>query len=149
MERRTLNILVVDSSVVVKWYVLEEFRSEALAIRDDYLNGLFRLAAPSLMVYEVVNAVRYSRKDIQPEKLKAICESLAKYGFDLYELKGEYANLTIDIAIENNITVYDASYIALAQYLDTSLYTSDTKLLQSLKGNYKMKIKHLKDYKTP
>lgn len=148
MERRTLNTLVVDSSVVVKWYVIEEFRNEALAIRDSYLNGMFKLAAPNLMIYEVVNAVRYSRKDIQPEKLKAICESIAKYGFELYELKGEYANLAIDVALENNITVYDASYVALANYLDTILYTSDTKLLQNLKEKYKTKVKHLRDYKT-
>ncbi len=147
MERRTLNTLVLDSSVVAKWYLLEEFRKEALAIRDDYLNGVFTLSAPTLMVYEVVNAIRFSRKDIQPDKLKAICVSLAKYGFDLYELKGEYANLTIDIALENNITIYDASYIALANYLNTILYTSDTKLLQSLKEKYKVNVKHLKDYK--
>ncbi|MEM1995303.1 MAG: type II toxin-antitoxin system VapC family toxin [Nitrososphaerales archaeon] len=148
MEGETLSeVLVVDSSVVVKWYVAEEFRSKALAIRDDYLKGSFRLAAPTLITYEVINALRYSAKNIKPSQLKEICESIARYGFDLYELKGEYAATTVDAALQNNITIYDACYVSLASHLDTLLYTADTKLMESLKDGYVERVRHLKDYK--
>ncbi|RLF22545.1 MAG: PIN domain nuclease [Thermoprotei archaeon] len=142
-----MSIIVVDASVVVKWYVIEDFRDQALALRDDYINGLFKLASPTLMPFEVINAVRYSRKDISPATLKAIMESLVKYGFELYELKGEYADLTIDTALENNITIYDASYVALAEYLNTTLYTADEKLIESLNKKHRKAVKHIKDYK--
>ncbi|MBU2559444.1 type II toxin-antitoxin system VapC family toxin, partial [archaeon] len=52
--------IVVDASVVAKWF-LEEVHSEmAEAIRKDYADGLLDLAAPSLLPYEVLNALRYN-----------------------------------------------------------------------------------------
>ncbi|MFN3622077.1 MAG: type II toxin-antitoxin system VapC family toxin, partial [Nitrososphaerales archaeon] len=57
-----------------------------------------------------------------------------------------YADTTIDAALENNITVYDACYVALAFHLHTLLYTADAKLIESLNKKYRVKVKHLKDY---
>ena len=141
-----MSIVVVDASVIVKWYVIEDYRDQALALRDDYINGVFKLAAPALMPFEVINAIRYSRKDISPATLKAIMESLVKYGFKLYELKDEYADLTIDTALENNITIYDASYVALAAYLNTTLYTADQKLIENLNEKHRKIVRHIKNY---
>ena len=45
MERRQI---VVDASVVVKWFVEEEYGREARLLRDAYVNGLIDLIAPSL-----------------------------------------------------------------------------------------------------
>ncbi|MEM2849523.1 MAG: type II toxin-antitoxin system VapC family toxin [Candidatus Bathyarchaeia archaeon] len=142
-----MDMLVLDASVIVRWYVVEDFRDKALAIRNNYVDGAIRrISAPMLMPFEVINAIKYSRRDISVTTLKSIVESLAKYGFNLYELSGEYAHLTIDTALENNITIYDACYVALAEYLDTVLYTADRKLIESLKEEYRGRIKHIKEY---
>ena len=48
--------------------------------------------------------------------------------------------------MENEATVYDAAYIALAKLSDTTLYTADGKLEKSLKPPYLKYVVHIKDY---
>jgi len=119
-------------SVVVKWYITEDLRSYALKIRDDYIDGKFKLAAPSLLPFEVLNAARYARKDISPTILTNIAQSLAFYGVRLHNLQGDYCKETVETALENEISIDDASYIALAKQLKTIMYTSDQKLNSQL-----------------
>ncbi len=46
--------------------------------------------------------------------MKEIPEALGAYSLDLYPLRGNYAEKTLEFPFENGVTVYDASYIALA-----------------------------------
>ena len=52
---------VLDTSVVLKWYLHkdEPERARALALRQTYLDGWLRLLAPDLLLYEVANVLRY------------------------------------------------------------------------------------------
>ena len=138
--------LIVDSSVIVKWYVMEERTEQALKLRDDYIEGKLTLSAPSLMLYEVLNAVKQAKKDISIKTLEAVAESLTLYGIRVHELLGELARLTVKTAIENEVSVYDAAYIALAKLSDTTLYTADEKLKESLRNEYQKYVAHIKDY---
>ncbi len=52
MERKKI---VIDASIVIKWFVKEEFSKEAKLLRDAYTNGLTDLVASSLLYYEVLN----------------------------------------------------------------------------------------------
>ena len=58
----------------------------------------------------------------------------------------ESANLSIEIAYENKISYYDASFIALAKQLKADLITENIKHLGRYKGK-EIKIIPLKDYK--
>jgi len=138
--------IVTDASVIAKWYIVEEFRENAMKMRDDYIDGRLKLSAPSLMPFEVLNAARYARKDISAKKLEEVAESLTLYGIKLYELQGKYAREAVNAALENEITIYDASYVALAKHLQTVMYTSDQNLITILKDNYKRYVKHLNEY---
>ncbi len=44
-------LCVVDASVVAKWFLDEEFSSEARRLRDDYAAELVELEAPCLLPY--------------------------------------------------------------------------------------------------
>jgi len=138
--------IVVDASVIAKWYIIEDLRENALKIRNDYIDGRLRLSTPFLMPFEVLNAARYARKDISPKELREVAESLTLYGIKFYELRGEYARETVEVALENEITIYDACYVALAKYLQTVMYTSDQNLIIELKENFRGYVKHIKDY---
>ena len=138
--------IVVDASVVVKWFIVEEDRQVALRIRDDYIEGKLTLSAPSLMPFEVMNAVRYARRDIEAERLRQIAESLSLYRIRLYNLREEYAWKTIRTALDNDISIYDANYVALAEQLQTTLYTADADLISSLQKEPKVHTKHISDY---
>jgi predicted nucleic acid-binding protein len=98
------------------------------------------------MPYEVLNAIKQAKKDISFETLETVAESLTLYGIRLHELLGELASLTVKIAVENEVSVYDAAYIALAKLSDTMLYTCDEKLKESLKNSYQRYVAHIKDY---
>jgi len=54
------KILILDASVAVKWFNPEPLRKESLTIRKMFLEGEVDLEAPSLLYYEVANALRYN-----------------------------------------------------------------------------------------
>ena len=57
MERNTeMKLIVVDASVVVKWFVEEEYSRDTDRIRKDYLDQLIDIAVPGLLKYEVLKA---------------------------------------------------------------------------------------------
>ncbi len=76
------NVLVVDASVVVKWFVLEEYSDEAGLLKRAYVEGLVDLASPSLLLYEVLNALKYSAA-FGEDELKRIARVLEDYQFTL------------------------------------------------------------------
>ncbi|RLG72082.1 MAG: PIN domain nuclease [Thermoprotei archaeon] len=121
--------VVLDSSIIVKWFLKELYSEEAIKVRNDYVQRKISIAVPSLLIYEVLNALRYSGI-YSEEELKEICLALNKYGFEIHDLEGDLKNKVVTIAYKYNITVYDASYIALAMKLKTVLYTADDELLE-------------------
>lgn len=138
--------IVVDASVVAKWYLIEEWRPHAISLRNDYVEGKINLIAPSIMPFEVLNAIRFGKKDLEAEVLEGIAESLSLYNIKLYDLKGEYARKVAKLSIDAGITVYDASYLALAIDSRTTLYTADEKLIEKLDKESKKRVKHIRNY---
>jgi len=133
--------IVVDASVVTKWYLIEEYSDNAIKLRNDYVRGLVQIIVPSLLEYEVLNALRYSRV-YNLDELKKIGSSLNKYGFITYNLENDIKDLAIKLALKENITLYDASYIALALKFNTLLYTAD----QELVTKFPNIARHIKNY---
>ena len=138
-----MSEIVVDTSVVVKWYIPERHHEQARALRDAYLDGKFDLVAPALMPFEAVNALKYSGH-YEGERLEEASESLPEYGIDLVPINK--TSPVAEIANTLDITVYDASYIALAQKLDTKVYTADGNLLDGLEGDYSELADHIRTY---
>jgi predicted nucleic acid-binding protein len=119
----------------VKWYISETDSEKALGLRNRHVNGELRLSAPTLIVYETLNALRYSNR-FSAKQLKDIAISMRGYGLSLYGFAERVAELTIEAALKNDITIYDASYLALAQSLGVHLITADRRLVDCLTGNY-------------
>ncbi|MHA1722933.1 MAG: type II toxin-antitoxin system VapC family toxin [Candidatus Baldrarchaeia archaeon] len=134
--------VVSDASVIVKWFIEEEYSDKALKLRDMHVNGEIVIVAPELLPFEVLNALKYSNL-FGREELKNAALSLSSYGIELYSLKGMLAEKTVEIAVENDITIYDASYIALADTLNMKLYTADQKLIRKLGEKYKKITIHI------
>ncbi len=79
----------------------------------------------------MLNAL-YFKRLFSEEELKYISEALEAYSFTLFSLSGEYASKTLEVSFKNRITIYDASYVALAIIRNTMLYTADEKLYKKL-----------------
>jgi predicted nucleic acid-binding protein len=137
-------IRVVDASVVVKWFIPERDHEAALRLRDDFLDGEVDLTAPALLPFEVVNALRYSGH-YEGDALAQAAESLGDYGLELRPFAdcGAVAAVTGEL----DISVYDASYLALAAAVAGRVLTADELLLGAAEdGGYADLIDHIGAY---
>jgi len=138
--------VVVDASIIVKWFVEEESSEASQIIRDKYIKGEIEIIAPQLIIFETLNALRYKELFTEPE-IKEISEALDSYSLNLYPLRGEYAVKTVEVAFANNVTIYVSSYISLALLENTHLYTADQKLIESLGEDHQKIVKNIKELK--
>ena len=125
---RTKEVVVIDASVAVKWFVQEEFTDKALALAEDYRDRRVDLRSTQLMPFEVLNALRYNPEMGKKEVEKA-GEALARLKISLYPVLGELSPLCLKAAMDHGLTVYDASYISLGRLLGCPVYTADVKLM--------------------
>lgn len=122
--------VVVDASIVAKWFLEEPFSDKAIELRDKHLLGDLVLIAPSLLVYEVLNALRYSSV-YSKDELASAAESINKYGLDLRSLTEESKRKAIEIAMDFDISIYDAAYVGLAETLGIAFYTTDEEVVKT------------------
>ena len=94
------------------------------------------------MPFEVLNVLRYSRVYAKEELIGAV-RSLELYGIDLWELRNEYGSRVAEVAIELDLSVYDASYVALAEIAKASLVTADEEIVSKAKSL--IAVVHVKD----
>lgn len=52
-----MTLLVVDSSVVIKWFVPEMLSPNALVLLDEYQSGQYHFLAPDFLNAEIGNIV--------------------------------------------------------------------------------------------
>ncbi|MEW5768656.1 MAG: type II toxin-antitoxin system VapC family toxin [bacterium] len=70
-------MIVLDTSVIVKWYNKEEGTDKALKIQKSHIQGEEKISVPDLMLYELANAIRFSPAN-DLEELIAIIDNLSK-----------------------------------------------------------------------
>jgi len=137
---------VADASIVVKWFLEEDFSGDARRLRDDYASDLIELDAPAILPFEVLNAAKYARV-FSADELRQVAEALDAFAIPTHPLEGDLALAAVDISSSTKLTVYDASYVALARELDATLYTADSTILAATK---RMKhAAHIETYRTP
>ncbi len=136
--------VVVDASVVAKWYIPEQHHRQARQLRDDYLEGNTDLLAPALLPFEVVNALRYSGH-YEGDRLVEASTTLPEYGVRLVPYRE--AGPVAEVALELDVTLYDASYVALAHTTGATVYTADSLLLDAVEGSdYADAAAHVRGY---
>lgn len=134
--------VVIDTNVVIKLFLKEEYSDFALKLKDLYLAEKIDIVINSLTRYEFINALKY--KKFSSTEIKSALRAIEAYGFQTEEFSGAIADLTSDLAVRYNISSYDASYVALASFLGCNLYTADAKLIKSI-SNFKF-VKHIKEF---
>ena len=122
---------IADASVVYKWYVTENETREALDLLEDFNSGIEKLAVPDLILYELANALRYSRK-LNAKDVESALENFTSLGMEIITPNEALLKEAVRLAINHDVTVYDAVYVALAKSLGCELITADKKLQHKL-----------------
>jgi predicted nucleic acid-binding protein len=124
--------LVLDTSVIIKWYRQGEvLAQQALVLRTAYLAGEATISVPSLLIYEVTNVLPY-KNDLNADQVKEAVQSLFDMDLDIISPSLLIIEPAVELARTYNITVYDATFVALAQALSTTFITADERLVQRL-----------------
>ena len=124
---------VVDASVVVKWFVKEEWSEEASSL----LEAEATLVAPELLFAEVCNALWAMRRrgDIGRAGLADVTDALRAapiaVPFSMRQLAAAAARLAVDL----DHPVYDCFYLALAVQEQYPLVTADARFHRKVRDH--------------
>ena len=116
--------IVLDSSVVVKWFSTEIKSVEALKFLDSYIQGSVELTVSEILFCEVGNALRY-KPDYDIQKWKIALAQLFNLRMKVTHLTEGLIIRTGEIAYEGKVTFYDALPVAIAEHKKTVCITAD------------------------
>ena len=133
---------MVDASVAVKWFNPEEDREAAILLRDEHARGKVRISAPLLLMWEVANGLRYSA-EAGTDFVQQALRDLWDLGIAFHAPDPEWMAEAVSIALERGLTIYDASYPALARHLGTLCYAADDKMIEKAPPGL---VRHISTY---
>jgi len=125
--------MIVDASVVLRgFFPDEEGHAEAQALIRAYAQGEIELHAPTLLPYEVTNAILQAiRRDrIGPEKGREILTAFEGLSIPTADVSWQQ---TLELARAHDRSAYDAAYLALAEETGSKLVTGDRRLYDAVK----------------
>ena len=143
---RTVKIFeenFLDASVIMKWFKEEEGSDLALEIREGFHKGVHEIIVPDLLLYEISNALRFDKK-FTSELITGAINSLFEMDIIITVPSGDLISDAVKIAIDNDVTVYDAIYIALSISINGTFITADKRLYEKIKEFRNCKL--LSDY---
>ncbi len=137
-----MDRIVLDTNVIAKLFLKEEWSDIALKIKDAHVDGKIEVTLPSLTKYELINVLKY--KSFEKEEVREALEVISDYAFSMIEPNDIVVNKIVDFSADYDISGYDATYVALANHIGAPFYTADDKMLRKVK---KLDfVKHLSGY---
>ena len=123
-------MIVVDTSALGSMFFSEKYGE----LVEEFIRNEDKVLTLDLVYYEFSNAIRkrISRKELSVEKSREIFEDFKELmsGFEIH-FYSEVIDDAFDLAIKNNITVFDASFVVLAIKNNCRLLTTDLRLFNN------------------
>ena len=123
--------LVVDASVVVKWFLPEIHTDAARRLLD----GAHQFFAPDLLFAETANTVwkKVRRAELTRDQGRQLVADLADVAVETVACRALAEDAYV-LATTTGRSVCDALYLALAVRLDTRVITADERFVASVAG---------------
>ncbi|MCX7993118.1 MAG: type II toxin-antitoxin system VapC family toxin [Fimbriimonadales bacterium] len=129
-----VKTVVADASVLLKAYLRDESDVSSVdAMLQDLSDGRLRIAAPSLMRYEIANALWAAARQgriVAADAITAL-QAFLQIDIDYYE-SDDILTGALNFAQQYGRSVYDSAYVALAQRLGVWFFTGDRRLHNAL-----------------
>ena len=123
--------MIVDASVVLSAFFPDEDQVQAQALIREHVIGRVELVAPTLLLYEVTNAV------VQAQRRGRISDEQAGNVLTSFEglriaLRPVTWQQILPLALRFDRSAYDAAYLALAEMTEQPLVTGDRRLYNAV-----------------
>lgn len=128
-----MTLLVLDSSVLLKWFKEEKYSEISIKIKEGFVKGSHEVVVPDLVLYEMTNAMRYSEA-FDPDLTKRSLDSFIDLGLDIVTPTQNLLNMAVDLSGEYETTLYDAIFVSLAKLIDATFVTADESLYEKIKN---------------
>ena len=144
-------VIVVDTSIAIKWAVVKVYTTQAVALRDTLLRQGDTLVAPHFLMSEVTNTLH----SIVGAGL--LTDAAAEEALDdiravvtLREVTLVLAKRALAIARQTRRTyAYDTQFLALAEQLGCDLWTADDRFARAVARHGFVQVKALRTYPLP
>ena len=118
--------IVIDTSVIVKWYIKEANTSKALTYLEKYKENKIDILLPSVAALELANALYFSAK-LNNKILRKFLNNFYNLAFQIYPLNLDFI-LDTQITMQGfDIAIYDSLFVTLAKNENCKLITADKK----------------------
>lgn len=118
-------VRVIDASVAIKWFVLEEGHERALALLEEMLRAPGNFAVPELFYFELAHV--FHRALPKPGDAQvSLLERVMTFGIQRFALTPHLLS-EIRTLQQRRLSGYDAAYVALAKLLNGKWVTCDKK----------------------
>ena len=127
--------IVLDASVAIKWFVPEDFSSDALR----FSSPRFAIHVPGFFAAECGNTIWkkvFQRHQLNEATGREILECLLSKPMQIHAIE-DFTTMTFDIALEvgrSSLALYDFFYLALAIILDCRLVTADRPFFNAIRA---------------
>jgi predicted nucleic acid-binding protein len=123
--------MIVDASVLLRAFLPDESQPHALAVVRDHVSGKIKLKAPTLLIYELSNAVWQAerRGRIDRHQTVRILQSFAN--LDIEVLPQAWGEM-LPMARLYERSAYDAAYLILAEQSGERFITGDLRLYHAV-----------------
>jgi predicted nucleic acid-binding protein len=141
-----LTRLVVDCSVVVKWYIPTEDHAAAAALFGDWEHQVVDAWGPNHFPSEGISAfLRASRRGrLTTDEAREAIRDLLALPFVLCDVTA-LADRAFTIAHQHQQRAYDCLYVALAEREGSELWTGDERLYNALHAQHPF-VRWIADY---
>lgn len=126
--------MIADASVFLAAFFPDEQQVQAQMLIRDHVAGRIRLVAPTLLLYELANAIVQAmrRGRISDDEGNAILAAFDGLGI---ELEMPPWSLMVDLARRFDRSAYDAAHLGLAQMRNDVLVTGDLRLYHAVRDH--------------
>ena len=135
IAEKTRETIVLDSSVVFKWFYFKNEKGveTARSLHEKVISRYFHVLTPELLLYEIINTFK-SRTEIDVALLEEILKELFHILIFIKLDSKDYIN-AYKISKKTNNSIYDSIYIAISEKHKAPFITADKKLYEALKSH--------------
>lgn len=128
-------MIVIDASVIVKWFQEEKDSDKARSLQYDHITGVNSILIPHLLYYELANT--FSTKSRLPIKnIQHNFQALFKMKLHIYEEKEIDLMETTLLAKKKDTSFYDMLYAVVAKNKKCDMVTADERFVKRTKFSH-------------